>query len=47
MKNGKAAGPSCGVSEMVKAAGETRVDMITELVNEIIVRVIPAEWELF
>ena len=47
MKNGKTAGPSSSVSEMVKAAGEARADMITELVNEIIVRVIPAEWGLF
>ena len=35
MKNGKAAGPSEVVSEMVKAAGEVKVDMITDLVNQI------------
>ena len=45
MKNGKAAGPSGLVSEMVKALGEG-VDMNTNLVNHIIVdRGIPAEWE--
>ena len=30
---------------MVKAAGETGVDMITDLVNQIIVGFIPEEWE--
>ena len=45
--NGKAAGPSGLVSKMVKVAGEARVDMITDLVNRIIVeRVIPAKCEL-
>ena len=33
------------MSEMVKAAGETGVGMIKDLVNLIIVVVIPAEWE--
>ena len=42
---GKAAGPSGLVSEMVKAAGEG-VEMITDLVSQIIVGVIPAKWEL-
>ena len=37
MKNGKAAGPSGAVSEIVKAGGEAEVDMITDLVNQIIV----------
>ena len=47
MKNWKAAGPSSLVSEMVKAAGEAGVDMITNLVSQIIVEgVIPTEWEL-
>ena len=32
--------------EMVKVAGEARVDMINDLVNHNIVGVIPAEWEL-
>ena len=42
-----AAGPSCIVSEMVKTAGEAVGDMITDLINQIIVeRVTPAEWEL-
>ena len=45
MKNGKIVRPSGVVSEMVKAAGETGVGMITDLVNLIIVVVIPAEWE--
>ena len=31
---------------MVKSAGEAGVDMITDLLNLIIVRVIPGEWEL-
>ena len=45
MKNGKTAGPSGVVSEMVKAAGETG-DMVTDLVNQIIVEgAIPAKWE--
>ena len=45
IKNGKEAGPSSVVSEMVKAARE-KVDMITDLVNQIIVGAIPEEWEL-
>ena len=36
MKNGKTAGLSV-VSEMVKTAGETGVDMIADLVKQIIV----------
>ena len=31
--------------EMVKPAGKARVDIITNLVNQIIVGVIPAKWE--
>ena len=47
MKNRKAAGPSVIMSEMINAAGEAGVDMITKLVNQIIVQgVIPAEWVL-
>ena len=46
MKNGKPAGPSAVVSEMVKTTGEAGVDMITDLANQIIVGVIPVEWEL-
>ena len=35
------------MSEMVKAAGEAGVDMITDLVNKLIIEgVIPAVWEL-
>ena len=45
-KNGKAAKPKCVVSEMVRAAGEASADMTTDLVNQIIVGVIRAEWEL-
>ena len=47
MENGKAAGSSGVVSKMVNEAGEAGVDMITTLVNQIIVEaIIPAEWEL-
>ena len=42
MKNGKAAGPSGWVSEIVKAAEEVRVVTITGIVKGII----SAEWEL-
>ena len=35
MKNGKAAGQSGVVSEMVKVAGETGADMVKNLVNQI------------
>ena len=46
INNGKAPEPSGLMSKMVKAAGETGVDMITELVNQIIVkRLIPSKWE--
>lgn len=46
MKNGKVAGPSDVVPDMVKAAGEAKVDMIIELVNQIIVElVLPSECE--
>ena len=31
---------------MVEAAGKAEVDMITDLLNLIIVGVIPAEWEI-
>ena len=43
MKNGKTAGPSGLGSEMVKVAGQAGVDMITGLVNQIIVGAIPTE----
>ena len=47
IKKEKAARPSGVVSEIVKAAGETEVDMITDLINQIIVEgVISVEWEL-
>ena len=47
MKNGKAAGPSGIVSEMVKAAEEDSVDMISDLINQIIREgVVPEDWEL-
>ena len=46
MKNEKAAGASGLTLEMVKAAGEAGGNMITDLVNPIIMEgVIPAEWE--
>ena len=44
MENGKAVGSSGVMSDMVNAAGEAWVDMITTLGNMIIVKgVIPAE----
>ena len=43
MMNGKAAGSSGVESEMVEAAGEAGVDIITDLVNQSIEEVIPAE----
>ena len=47
MKNGKAAGPSGVVQEMVKAAGKAGVDIITGLANQIIIQgAVPAKWEL-
>ena len=47
MKNGKAAKPPDVVPEMVKAAGRARVDILTDLVNHIIVEgAILDEWEL-
>ena len=45
-KAGKAARPSRVISEMVKAAGDTEVDMIAHLVNQVIVEVITAKCEL-
>ena len=46
MKNGKATEPYSIVSEMVKTAQEAGGDMITDLLYQIIVGFIPAEWEL-
>ena len=47
IRNRKPAGLSNLVSEMVKAAEEAEVDMITDLINQIIrEKAIPAEWEL-
>ena len=47
MKNGKATGPSAAVSEMVNTGGETGVDVVKDLVNQIAVEgVIPTEYEL-
>ena len=44
MKNGKAAGLSGVVSVNIRAVGETGVDIITDLINQIVVEgVIPAE----
>ena len=45
-KNGNAIGPSGVVSKMVKTAGKIRIDMITDLVDQIIVEFIPTEREL-
>ena len=44
-KKGKAARLSYAVSEMVKAAGEAGMDITYDLVNQIIIGIIPAEWE--
>ena len=47
MKKAKAAGPSGVVAEMLKAAGETGIEMITNLTNQIVREgVIPADWDL-
>ena len=47
MKNGKSAGLSGVVSEMVKLAGETGVDILTDLINQTILEgVIPAEGDI-
>ena len=47
MKKGKAAGPSGVVAEMLKAAGKTGIEMITNLINQIVSEgVIPADWDL-
>ena len=47
MKKGKAAGPSGVVAEMLKAAGETGIEMITNLTNQIVIEgVIPEDWDL-
>ena len=46
IKNGKAAGPPSVVSEMVKTRGEAEVDIITDLVNQIIGGILPAECQL-
>ena len=43
MKNGKAAKQSGMVSEMVKLAGEAKVDVVTNQINQISVGVIPSE----
>ena len=40
-KNGKIAGPSSVVSEMAQSAGEVGAGVITDLMNQIIVGVIP------
>ena len=47
MKNGKSAGLSGVVSEMLKSAGETGVDILTDLINQTILEgVIPAEGDI-
>ena len=47
MKNGKSAGLSGVVSEMVKSAGETGVDILTDLINQTILEgAIPAEGDI-
>jgi hypothetical protein len=45
-KNGKAAGPSCVVSEMLKASGEVGVEWVTYVCNAVIKDgKIPADWK--
>ena len=46
MNNGKTAALPGSVSEMVQTEGEAGADIITDLVNSIIVGVIPAKWKL-
>ena len=47
LRNGKAWGTPCVVLEIIKIAGEAGGDLITNLVNQIIVQgVIPEEWKL-
>ena len=47
MKNGKSAGLSAVVSEMVTSAGETGVDILTDLINQTILEgVIPVEGDI-
>lgn len=47
MKLGKAAGPSGIVAEMIKAAGESIIPLITNLINLIIQKAeVPDEWNL-
>ena len=46
MKNGKAAGMSGIVAEMVKASGDTGIELITILANQIMKDgVIPQDWQ--
>ena len=46
MKNGKAAGMSDIVAEMVKASGDTGIELITSLANQIMKDgVIPQDWQ--
>ena len=46
MKNGKAAGPSGIVTEMLKASGDTGVRLVADLANDMIRNgTIPSDWE--
>ena len=45
-KNEKTAGLSGAVLEMAKAPGKAGVHMITDLVNQIMVGVMPAKWDI-
>ena len=46
MSLGKAAGPSCIVAEMLKAAGSSGASMIRDLIEDIIFENrIPSEWQ--
>ena len=46
MKDGKAAGTSGVVAEMLKAAGDTGIDLMTDLCNTIVAeKTIPTKWD--
>ena len=46
VKKGMAAGPLGVAAEMLKGAGETGIEMITDLTNQIVRGVIPENWDL-
>ena len=47
MKSGKAAGPLGIVVQMMKASGETGIDLVTELANSVVYEgLVPFHWEV-